>query len=235
MSTHSRLDELYAGLGGAELLRPLITQVFAGKIALVSSFGAEAAVLTHMVAQIDPATPVLFVDTKRLFPETLAYRDALIKQLKLSDVRTYEPSGEAIARHDPDATLFERDADACCDFRKIEPMERALRGFTAWISGRKRYHGADRAAIPTLEAADWRLKINPLADWGPAEIAAYFEEHELPRHPLVAQNYLSIGCMPCTTPVKEGEDPRAGRWRGSAKTECGIHFTHNGEPIRAAV
>ncbi|HSM18903.1 MAG TPA: phosphoadenylyl-sulfate reductase, partial [Hyphomicrobiales bacterium] len=223
----------YGELSGAELLKPMIEKVFPGRIALVSSFGAESAVLAHMVAEIDPATPIVFVDTGRLFPETLAYRDHLVARLGLSNVNIVSPSRRVEERLDPDRALYATDPDGCCGFRKIEPMERGLRGYQAWITGRKRFHGGDRSRLPALEPADWRLKVNPLASWTPEDIAAYFDAHDLPRHPLTGAGYLSIGCSPCTTPVADGEAPRAGRWRGREKTECGIHWTVNGRPLRA--
>lgn len=232
MISYSLLQRTWSHLSGAELLAPMIREAFPGRIALVSSFGAESAVLAHMVACIDPATPVLFIDTGRLFPETLAYRDLLVDRLGLTDVRSFAPLPGAEAAHDPARDLHARDADACCAVRKIEPMERGLRGFQAWITGRKRFHGGERAALPALETADWRLKVNPLAAWTPRDIAAYLDAHDLPRHPLVAMGYASVGCMPCTTPVAAGESARAGRWRGQEKTECGIHWTANGRPLR---
>lgn len=232
MISYGLIQKLYGDKSGADLLKPLITQVFPGRIALVSSFGAESAVLTHMVASIDPATPVLFMDTGRLFAETLAYRDTLIAHLGLTNVITVKPSEEDEHKLDPNQVLFQADSDACCEFRKVIPMERALRGYQAWITGRKRFHGGDRHALSPVETADWRVKINPLATWAPADIADYFKAHDLPRHPLVDNGYPSIGCMPCTSPVGEGEDFRAGRWRGQEKTECGIHWTLNGQPIR---
>ena len=233
MISYGLLERTYGHLSGPALLQPMIRKVFPGRIALVSSFGAESAVLAHMISEIDPATAILFVDTGRLFPETLAYRDHLVARLGLTHVKIVSPAKEDEARLDPDGDLFARDADACCEFRKIKPMERGLRGYQAWITGRKRFHGGDRAQLLALETADWRLKINPLASWGPQDIAAYFEAHELPRHPLVAAGYPSIGCAPCTTPVADGEDLRAGRWRGQEKTECGIHWTVNGRPVQA--
>lgn len=208
----------------AELLRTAIRELFPGRIALVSSFGAEAAVLLHLVAGIDPATPVIFLDTGKLFGETLAYRDVLVRRLGLRDVRGVEPDAEALRVLDPDGTLWLRDPDACCALRKVAPLARALRPFDAWINGRKRHHGGGRSALPAVETVDGRTKLNPLADWGAAEIDAYFEAHALPRHPLVEDGYASIGCMPCTTPVGPGEDARNGRWRGRGKTECGIHL-----------
>jgi len=233
MISYGLLQKSYAHLTGADLLEPMIAKVFPGRIALVSSFGAESAVLAHMVSKIEPATAVLFVDTGKLFPETLAYRDHLIARLGLTNVNIVAPAKEDEERLDPDRQLFARDADACCNFRKIAPMERGLRGYQAWITGRKRFHGGDRRQLAALEPADWRLKINPLASWTPRDVAAYFEAHDLPRHPLAGAGYLSIGCAPCTTPVSEGEELRAGRWRGQDKTECGIHWTVNGRPVQA--
>ncbi|MFN4165324.1 MAG: phosphoadenylyl-sulfate reductase [Ferrovibrio sp.] len=217
------LDARLRGKPAEDILRIAITELFPGQIALVSSFGAEAAVLLHLVAQVDRTTPVLFLETGKLFDETLAYRDRLVDRLGLSDVRNLRPDPRALAGADDGGTLWFRDADACCRIRKVEPLERGLKPFAASINGRKRFQAATRSAIPLVEADGARLKFNPLADWGPAEIEAYFSRHDLPRHPLVAQGYLSIGCAPCTQPVQAGEDARAGRWRDSEKTECGIH------------
>lgn len=218
------LDLQLRGLGPQEILQAAIRDLFPSRIALVSSFGAEAAVLLHMVAQVDPATPVLFLDTGKLFDETLAYRDALATRLGLTDLRSLRPDPATLAAQDDGGTLWFRDADACCRIRKVEPLERGLAGFAASINGRKRFQSATRSSIPLVEADGARLKFNPLAEWGPEQIEAYFRAHDLPRHPLVAQGYLSIGCAPCTQPVAAGEDARAGRWRGQDKTECGIHF-----------
>jgi phosphoadenosine phosphosulfate reductase len=227
-----KLRDEYGHLGGADLLAPMIRNVFPGRIALVSSFGAESAVLAHMVAEIDPSTAILFVDTGRLFPETLDYRDALIGKLGLTNVLTVGPAAEEVTALDRDGELYSIDSDACCEFRKVQPMERGLRGFSAWITGRKRYHGGERSELASIETADWRIKVNPLSSWTPKDIADYFKAHDLPAHPLVAQGYPSIGCLPCTSRVAPGEDVRAGRWRGQEKTECGIHWTVDGKPIR---
>lgn len=234
MISYDLVIRRYGELSGAALLAPLIEQVFPGRIALVSSFGAESAVLLHMVSEIDPATPVVFLDTGKLFPETLIYRDRLVSRLGLTDVRSVGPDDAEARDFDPDGDLWLSNADACCHIRKVAPLERALRGFTAWITGRKRVHGGERAALPLLETADWRLKANPLAGWSGDDIAAYMERHGLPRHPLTAIGYRSIGCIPCTRPVGDDEDARAGRWAGLDKTECGIHWTANGQPIRVA-
>ena len=203
-----------------------------GKIALVSSFGAEAAVLLHMIAQIDKTTPVLFLDTALLFPETLAYQRDLAADLGLADIRVLRAD---TARTDPDNSLHRHDPDACCVLRKTAPLERALHGFDGWITGRKRFQSAARTVLDLLEtdAATAKLKLNPLAGWSPARISAYFDKHALPRHPLIERGYASIGCAPCTTSVRAGEDSRAGRWRGSEKQECGIHFA-NGRAERIA-
>jgi phosphoadenosine phosphosulfate reductase len=216
------LNARYGHLAGEALLRPMIDE-FRGRICLVSSFGAEAAVLLHMVAAVDRDTPVLFLDTQKHFPETLAYRDTLVAQLGLTDVRSLTPDAETVAARDPDGTLWSRNPDACCALRKVVPLNRALAGFSAWISGRKRFHGGERRALPVIEPDGPRIKLNPLASWGAAEIACEFATRGLPPHPLVAEGYRSIGCAPCTKPGASAADPRAGRWAGLDKTECGIH------------
>ena len=196
-----------------------------GRIALVSSFGAESVVLLHMVSVIDPATPVLFIDTQMLFPETLSYQQDVAAKLGLQDVRTIHASKISLLAGDPDGTLHKQSTDACCDLRKVRPMEAALAPFDSWITGRKRFQSGTRAALDFFETeGDIRIKINPLAHWAPEDVHEYMVNNRLPRHPLVAKGYPSIGCAPCTSPVKPGEDPRAGRWRGADKEECGIHF-----------
>jgi len=193
------------------------------QVALVSSFGAESAVLLHMVSQLNPQTPVLFLDTGMLFGQTLDYRQQLAARLGLTDVRDLRPRFEDLAVGDPNAELWKTDTDACCHIRKVIPLDAALEGFGAWITGRKRFHGGDRLRLPVVEAADGKLKFNPLANWSKADLDAYAADHDLPEHPLVAFGYPSIGCWPCTSPVEEGGDIRDGRWAGSQKTECGIH------------
>jgi phosphoadenosine phosphosulfate reductase len=202
-----------------------------GQLALVSSFGAESVVLLHMVALARRDTPVIFLDTGMLFTETLVYQQELAERLRLTDLRIIRAADTA--RMDPDNTLHQRDTDACCALRKTVPLAAALDVFDGWITGRKRYQGGTRAALEFFEAdsATGRMKVNPLAHWAPGDARTYIEENRLPRHPLVAQGFPSIGCAPCTAAVKPGEDPRAGRWRGQDKTECGIHFT-NGTLIR---
>lgn len=204
-------------------LKAAIRDFFPGRIALVSSFGADSAVLLHMVAEIDPATPVIFVDTGHLFPETLVYRDQLVGRLGLSHVSTYTPDAADLGEQDPEAFLWAREPDQCCHIRKVLPLSRALAGYEAWISGRKRFQSPTRDGLPIFEVEGTRTKVNPLADWSAKDLLAYMNANDLPRHALLAKNYLSIGCIPCTSPVRPGEDARAGRWRGNAKVECGIH------------
>lgn len=213
----------FAGVPAPEMLRTLLTGELHGQIAAVSSFGTESAVLLHMVASADPATPVVFTDTLKMFPETLAYRDTLVERLGLLDVRVIQPDPTLLAAKDPEGIRHGYDPDGCCDLRKVEPLARGLAPFEAWISGRKGFQAGTRRALPRFEVEDGRLKLNPLADWDKAALDGYFAAHDLPRHPLEAEGYLSIGCAPCTSKVKPGEDPRAGRWRGFDKVECGIH------------
>nr|WP_244959894.1 phosphoadenylyl-sulfate reductase [Gluconacetobacter azotocaptans] len=213
-----------AGDTAQAILRTVLTGGLRGRVATVSSFGSESAVLLAMVADVDPATPVLFLDTGQHFPETLAYRDRLVAHLGLSDVRSIQPAARQIRDRDPDGQLWAFDPDACCALRKVEPLDEAMIPFDAWLTGRKRSQAATRTALPVIEqAAEGRIKINPLARWTPAELDAEMARRDLPRHPLSLRGYPSIGCAPCTRPVAEGEDPRAGRWAGLSKTECGIH------------
>jgi len=213
----------YRGSSTQEMLRDLLTGELAGRVAVVSSFGAESAVLLHLVSQINQRVPVIFVNTQKMFGETLAYRDELAERLGFVDLRVFRPDPHLLAEKDKTGLRWSYDPDGCCDLRKVEPLRRALAPFDAWISGRKGFQSGSRIALPRFEIDEGRLKVNPLADWSKSDLDAYFAEHELPRHPLEAQGYLSIGCAPCTSKVQPGEDPRAGRWRGWEKVECGIH------------
>ena len=217
--------QAWAGLDGLALLREALTGPLAGRIAMVSSFGAESAVLLDLVASIDPRTPVIFLETGKLFPETLAFKDELVEWLRLEDVRTVRPLPADLDRSDPDGTLWSREPDLCCHIRKTEPLDAALAGFAGWITGRKRFQGGSRTALPAVEADSitGQLKLNPLVAWTPEDIRNYRRLRQLPLHPLVARGYPSIGCAPCTRAVKDGEDVRAGRWWQLDKTECGIH------------
>ncbi len=196
---------------------------FQGRVAVVSSFGAESAVLLALVAELDRSVPVLFLETGQHAPETLEYRHRLAIALGLRNVRDVQPAPGALTQRDPDGTLHAFDPDACCALRKVEPLEQALRPFAAWITGRKRTQAATRAAMPVVETLDGRTKVNPLAHWNAAMIEAEFVRRALPHHPLTAQGFASIGCAPCTRSVQPGADPRSGRWAATGKTECGIH------------
>ena len=208
--------------------------LFPGAITAVSSFGADSAVLLHMLAKVDPALPVIFLDTGQHFPELLAYRDALVADLGLTGLRVLSPEPASLAAADPLGDLHASDTDACCAIRKVAPMARAVEPFAAWLTGRKRFQSATRASLPVFEAVGPRLRINPLAGWEAADLAHYMRRNNLRKNPLVAYGYLSIGCLPCTKPVGHGEDGRAGRWAGHAKTECGIHLSGLAQPLAAA-
>ncbi|MEX0282212.1 MAG: phosphoadenylyl-sulfate reductase [Arenibacterium sp.] len=200
-------------------------------IALVSSFGAESVALLHLAAVIDRDVPVLFIDTEMLFTETLIYQADVAEKLGLRNMHIIR--ADDVRKKDPGGKLHLRDPDACCNLRKSEPLSRELAPYQGWITGRKRFQSGKRATLPFFEAepGTGRIKINPLAHWRREDVATYIAENRLPRHPLVAKGYPSIGCAPCTTPVKPGEDPRAGRWRDQSKDECGIHFV-NGKMVR---
>jgi len=223
----------YAEATAQEVLAGVLAE-FPGEVALVSSFGAEAAVLLHMAAEIDPDAPVLMIDSLMLFEETLEYQRTLAARLGLTNVQQLRPDPNDLIRLDPDDTLHQRNADACCHVRKVAPLDRALARWPVTVSGRKRFQASTRAQLDVFEWDDVRLRVNPLAWWKSADLRAYMDRHDLPRHPLVARGYPSIGCEPCTTRVLPGEDERAGRWRGSDKIECGIHFGADGRIIRAA-
>jgi len=206
------------------VLKHALDDVQLGKVALVSSFGAESVVLLHMAAQVRRDVPVIFLDTEMLFDETLQYQRDVADTLGLTDVRVVTPSRAALLVNDVDGLLHQADTDACCDLRKTQPLAAALDSFDGWITGRKRYQNGQRARLPLFEKDGSRIKVNPLAGWDAQDVKAYMEAHNLPRHPLVAKGYPSIGCWPCTTRASDLEDPRTGRWRDTQKTECGIHF-----------
>jgi phosphoadenosine phosphosulfate reductase len=225
----SRLEDRFAKVKASSLLRLAIEDLFPGRIALVSSFGADSVVLLHMVSQIDPNTPIVFVDTGQHFEETLSYRDALVARFGLTNLVLAEPDANVTAAEDPEKFLFASDPDRCCDIRKVQPLARSLDGYDAWITGRKSFQTATRTRVPLFEAEGDRVKVNPLVGWSATDLLDYIRAAGLPPHPLVAKGFPSIGCLPCTSRVAPGEDPRAGRWRGRTKSECGIHT----EPLSA--
>ena len=226
-----RLNARFAGVSTQAMLADLLGTELKGRIAIVSSFGAESAVLLHLAATVDRDIPLIFVNTQKMFGETLAYRDELSERLGFTDLRVFRPDPYDRAARDKTGLRWSYDPDGCCDIRKVAPLRRALQPFDAWLSGRKGFQAKTRTALPRFEIDEGRLKINPLADWSKADLDTYFDAHKLPRHPLEAEGYPSIGCSPCTSKVKPGEDPRAGRWRGWDKTECGIHTPEGDEPV----
>lgn len=230
----AELNHKYRHHSAHSVLEHALSDPQVGQIAMVSSFGAESVALLHMLSVIDRSTAVLFLDTEMLFPETLTYQEKLAEHLGLTDVRRVQPDRQEVFEHDPDGTLHLAEPDACCALRKTAPLERALEGFEAWVTGRKRFQTSERASLQFFEGEKGtRIKVNPLAHWSKQDVADYILNNRLPRHPLVSRGFPSIGCMPCTSRVAEGEDDRAGRWRGLPKNECGIHIV-DGKIVRRA-
>jgi phosphoadenosine phosphosulfate reductase len=197
---------------------------FGEGLLFTSSFGAGSGVLLHLWSRVAPRLPVYFLDTGFLFDETLVYRDALAELLGLRVItlRPALPREEFLAAHGAD--IMARDADFCCARNKVDPLEPLRQKATAWVSGLRRDQSATRATTPILlPEGDGPLKVHPLATMTRSEAEAYLLHHGIPEHPLRARRYLSIGCAPCTRPVEEGDDERAGRWAGQEKTECGLH------------
>jgi len=219
------LDLALRAASPAEVIETALKTIGRENLALVSSFGTESAALLKVMADVDPTIPVIFLDTGWLFDETLAYRDTLIAALGLRNVRSVKPPEQTLSQQDPDRELWFSDPDACCRIRKVEPLSRALKPFAGWINGRKRFQGGARAEIPVVEDDGEKLKFNPFANVSREEIEAIYKLAKLPPHPLVASGYLSVGCMPCSSRTAGDENARDGRWRGRAKTECGIHTT----------
>lgn len=226
----ARLNGELRQASAQDILRAAISREWPGELTYVSSFGAESVVMLSIIAEVDPSLPVIFIDTGMHFPQTLDYKDEVIAHLGLTGVREITPNETERKVLDPKNMLWKADADACCALRKVRPLEPALEGFGAWITGRKRFHGGARMSLPVFEFADGRYKVNPLASWTQADVDAYLKEKDLPRHPLVSQGYPSIGCWPCTKPAADPNDPRSGRWAGQDKSECGLHVDRNERP-----
>ena len=218
-----RLNNELRDASAQTILRVSMIREWPDEMTYVSSFGAESAVMLSLISEVDPAMPIVFLETRMHFPQTLDYRDELIEKLGLKDVRNIGPDKDDLAAEDPKNMLWRANPDACCEIRKVRPLEPALEGFNAWITGRKRFHGGARMSLPVFEYAAGRFKVNPLASWTQEDVQAYFKRRELPRHPLVAQGYPSIGCWPCTKPAEDPNDIRSGRWAGQEKSECGLH------------
>ena len=225
-----RLNQELREASAETILRASFVREWPREITYVSSFGAESACMLALIADIDPATPVLFLETGKHFAQTLDYRDELIERLGLTNVINLIPATNEVAAEDPKGVLSRENSDACCALRKVRPLDAALDGYSAWITGRKRFHGGERMRLPVFEFEHGRFKVNPLAGWTRDDVEAFFQRRNLPRHPLVAQGYPSIGCWPCTSAVESGGDVRSGRWAGLAKTECGLHVQRAERP-----
>lgn len=229
IDAHASIEERARRLNaayGAETAPAVLAHALAAfpeRLALVSSFGAESATLLHVAAQVDPTIPVLFIDTGKHFAQTIDYRKKLARSLGLTNVIDVKPGADNLAETDPGGDLWRSDPDACCTLRKVAPLQATLKGYDAWITGRKQFHGGARLALPVFEASGGHIKVNPLARWDRAVVEDYLATHDLPKHPLLDQGFPSVGCWPCTKPARPDEDVRAGRWRGTDKSECGIH------------
>ena len=223
------LNKEHSDLSGGDVLCAVSKHIPLERICLVSSFGIESGVLLKLAADLDKAFPVIFLDTQKLFPETLEYRDLLVKKLGLKNVKTIYPDYNDVMRSDSNGTLWQNNANSCCTIRKVQPLQRALKNYDVVITGRKRFHGGMRTKLPLYEAQEGRVKINPLASWSIDEIKALYDTFDLPRHPMEAQGYLSVGCVPCTDLPDETNDVRSGRWKGQDKEECGIHLGPDGK------
>lgn len=228
-----RLERLNGELRDASamtILRASFVREWEDDITYVSSFGAESAVMLALIADVKPDLPIVFLETGMHFPQTLDYKAEISEQLGLTNVRDVAPNEAERKILDPKNDLWRKDTDACCALRKVRPLEPALEGFGAWITGRKRFHGGARMSLPVFEYADGRYKVNPLAGWAQEDVDRFFEYRNLPRHPLVSQGYPSIGCWPCTKPAEDPLDIRSGRWAGQDKSECGLHVDKNERP-----
>jgi len=226
----ARMNEELRGASAQTILRASILREWQDEITYVSSFGAESAVMLALIADVDPDLPIAFLETGMHFPQTLDYKDELIERLGLGNVREIKPNEVERQTIDPKNTLWKTDPDACCDLRKVRPLEPALEGFAAWVTGRKRFHGGARMSLPVFEYAAGRFKVNPMASWTQDDVQAYFRHRQLPRHPLVDQGFPSIGCWPCTQAADDPNDIRSGRWAGRGKSECGLHVDKTERP-----
>lgn len=237
-SSLTRLQTFFGDLDDKDLLEVMIKEEFKDEIALVSSFGSGSAVLLAVIADVEPNLPVYFLETGKHFPETLEYVETLKNHLGLTNVKFLTPDPKLVNNIDSKGELWKSQPNRCCWLRKVEPLERELKSVNirALITGRKRYQTPQRAHMRRIELhEDGRFRINPLASWTKERVAQEFRDRNLPEHPMVALGYPSIGCAPCTSPVKPGEDERAGRWAhtaqlpgGKQKLECGLHVEGQG-------
>ncbi len=220
------LNEAFEKQKPAEIIKWAVCE-FRPKLAMTSSFGPESGVLLHLVSQMDPSVPVLFLETGYHFPETLEYRNELVKRFGFKNVIDLhaDPRRRQEIVEKYAGKPYEKDPDRCCQVNKVEPLDEALKAYAAWMSGIRRQQTDQRKTIRVLELYEnGQYKVSPLANWTSRETWWYLKEHKIPQHPLYEKGYLSIGCWPCTRPIQAGDDERSGRWAGRAKKECGIHL-----------
>lgn len=218
----ARENERLEGLGPEDRLA-FAVETFGEDLLFTSSFGAQSGVLLHLWSRVAKGLPVVFIDTGFLFPETLAYRDRLAERLGL-EVRVLRPDiarEELLARWGDD--IQKKDPDFCCGLNKVAPLAPLKEKARGWVSGLRRDQSRARERVAILEQDGHLVRVHPIASFTKDDVAAYLARHDIPEHPLVARRYLSIGCAPCTRPVEDGEDERAGRWSWTNKTECGLH------------
>ena len=221
------VNDILNGKSTIDRIRLLIEDIFLNRISYVSSFGAESAIILHMISKINKGFPIVFINTLKLFQETIDYKNYLKKSLGLQNIIEIQPEIEELKQADRNNDLWKTDTNKCCELRKVKPLNKALKNYDAWFSGRKSFHSDTRQENTMVEFHDDKYIVSPLLSWKRAEIENYFVGNNLERHPLVAQSYLSIGCTHCTSKTIDINDVRSGRWVGSTKTECGIHKSKN--------
>tara|TARA_X000000950_G_scaffold118865_2_gene148998 strand:- start:4701 stop:5384 length:684 start_codon:yes stop_codon:yes gene_type:complete len=217
-----KLNSLFENKDCFSTIEILIKKIFLNKSAYVCSFGSESAVLLDMISKINNNFPIIFINTHKLFKETLDYKEILKRIFNITNIIEVFPSNLNIKNYDHNSDLWKKNPDLCCNIRKVLPLENALKNYEAWFSGRKGFHSESRKKKKIIELENNKYVVSPLLKWDQEKINEYFNDNKLVRHPLFNQGYLSIGCETCTSKSKSS-DFRSGRWTGTSKTECGIH------------
>ena len=220
----SNLNKDCQDLAPEEILK-ISMKKFGGKITYVCSFGTESAIILHMISKIDKKFPIFLLNTHFLFPETIVYKNILLKELGLSNCQDIFPDKLLIQKEDPENNLWTNNIDRCCEIRKVKPLDKILKNFRSWISGRKSYHQGERIDLRPFELLNEKVVVNPLINIKKKEADNYFEVNSLPKHPLLKKGYFSIGCVHCTFKTTDKINIRSGRWKNKMKTECGIHLS----------
>ena len=206
------------------ILENSINNIFKKKMVYVCSFGTESAIILHMVSEIDKSLPIILLNTNYLFKETIEYKDYLINKFKFSNFKEIYPSIKDLKINDSEGKLWKEDPDLCCNIRKVLPLQKELKKYDAWVSGRKSYHAGERTNLKFFEYINEKIVVNPLANVNRNFVDSYFKKHDIERHPLFESGYLSLGCTHCTVKTSMIDSPRSGRWADKIKTECGIHY-----------